>query len=107
MLHVRRLTEILATDVVGYCRLMGADEEGMHERLRRTPAGTDRTDAVASTRNSHLNAGEKSIVAQIRSCVGVLVAFFDRREAGLNLVNGRAKGAYAIRETAKIAFHAD
>jgi class 3 adenylate cyclase len=30
----RRLAAILAADVVGYSRLMGADEEGTHERLR-------------------------------------------------------------------------
>jgi adenylate cyclase len=29
----RRLAAILAADVVGYSRLMGADEEGTHERL--------------------------------------------------------------------------
>jgi DNA-binding winged helix-turn-helix (wHTH) protein len=32
----RRLAAILAADVAGYSRLMGADEEGTHERLRRT-----------------------------------------------------------------------
>ena len=31
---VRRLTSILAADVAGYSRLMGADEEGTHERLQ-------------------------------------------------------------------------
>src|SRR5690242_19525399 len=31
---VRRLTAILAADVAGYSRRMGADEEGTHERLR-------------------------------------------------------------------------
>jgi adenylate cyclase len=31
---VRRLTAILAADVGGYSRLMGADEEGTHERLK-------------------------------------------------------------------------
>jgi TolB-like protein/class 3 adenylate cyclase len=31
---VRRLTAILAADVAGYSRLMEADEEGTHERLR-------------------------------------------------------------------------
>jgi adenylate cyclase len=31
---VRRLTAILAADVAGYSRLMGADEEGTHQRLR-------------------------------------------------------------------------
>ena len=30
----RRLTAILAADVAGYSLLMGADEEGTHERLR-------------------------------------------------------------------------
>src|SRR5690348_18216325 len=34
MPSVRRLTAILATDVAGYSRLMGADEEGTHERLQ-------------------------------------------------------------------------
>jgi class 3 adenylate cyclase len=34
MSAVRRLTAILAADVAGYSRLMGADEEGTHERLR-------------------------------------------------------------------------
>src|ERR1700756_4481776 len=31
---VRRLTAILAADVAAYSRLMGADEEGTHERLK-------------------------------------------------------------------------
>jgi TolB-like protein/class 3 adenylate cyclase len=31
---VRRLTAILVADVAGYSRLMGADEEGTHERLQ-------------------------------------------------------------------------
>jgi adenylate cyclase len=31
---VRRLTAILAADVAGYSRLMGADEERTHERLK-------------------------------------------------------------------------
>src|SRR3984893_15122096 len=30
----RRLTAILAADVAGYSRLMGADEEGTHEQLK-------------------------------------------------------------------------
>jgi adenylate cyclase len=34
MPFVRRLTAILAADVAGYSRLMGADEEGTHERLK-------------------------------------------------------------------------
>jgi adenylate cyclase len=31
---VRRLAAILAADVAGYSRLMGADEEGTHERFK-------------------------------------------------------------------------
>ena len=31
----RRLAAILAADGVGYSRLMGADEEGTHERFQR------------------------------------------------------------------------
>jgi len=34
MAAIRRLTAILAADVAGYSRLMGADEEGTHERLK-------------------------------------------------------------------------
>ena len=35
MASTRRLAAILAADVAGYSRLMGADEEGTHERLKR------------------------------------------------------------------------
>jgi len=35
MSQTRRLAAILAADVAGYSRLMGADEEGTLERLRR------------------------------------------------------------------------
>jgi class 3 adenylate cyclase len=31
---IRRLTAILAADVAGYSRLMGADEEGTHAQLK-------------------------------------------------------------------------
>jgi class 3 adenylate cyclase len=34
MPSVRRLAAILAADVAGYSRLMGADEEGTHELLK-------------------------------------------------------------------------
>ena len=34
MSRTRRLAAILAADVAGYSRLMGADEEGTHERLQ-------------------------------------------------------------------------
>ena len=34
MSTTRRLAAILAADVAGYSRVMGADEEGTHERLK-------------------------------------------------------------------------
>jgi class 3 adenylate cyclase len=34
MASIRRLAAILAADVAGYSQLMGADEEGTHERLQ-------------------------------------------------------------------------
>jgi class 3 adenylate cyclase len=34
MASTRRLAAILAADVAGYSRLMGADEEGTHERVQ-------------------------------------------------------------------------
>ena len=34
MTTIRRLAAILAADVAGYSRVMGADEEGTHERLK-------------------------------------------------------------------------
>jgi hypothetical protein len=40
MASTRRLTAILAADVAGYSRLMGADEEGTHERLKGHFRGT-------------------------------------------------------------------
>jgi len=36
MSHTRRLAAILAADIAGYSRLMGADEEGTHERLKHS-----------------------------------------------------------------------
>ena len=35
------LSAILAADVAGYSRLMEADEEGTHERLKTHPRRTD------------------------------------------------------------------
>jgi len=36
----RRLAAVLAADVAGYSRLMGADEEGTLERLKRRIAAS-------------------------------------------------------------------
>jgi class 3 adenylate cyclase len=59
MTQTRRLAAILAADVTGYSRLMGADEEGTLERLKslrhessirqspRVTAGSSRQRAMA------------------------------------------------------------
>jgi adenylate cyclase len=39
MASTRRLAAVLAADVAGYSRLMGADEEGTHDRLQAHLAG--------------------------------------------------------------------
>ena len=45
----RRLAAILAADVVGYSRLMEADEAGTFARLKALRAGADRADPARST----------------------------------------------------------
>jgi class 3 adenylate cyclase len=42
MSPVRRLTAILAADVAGHSRLMGADEEGTHEGLKASASWLSR-----------------------------------------------------------------
>jgi hypothetical protein len=44
----RRLAAILAADVAGYSRLMGADEEGTHERLKAFPSGARTREGTSS-----------------------------------------------------------
>ncbi len=44
----RRLTTILAADVVGYSRLMGADEVGTQAALEGPSQGTHRTEGRMS-----------------------------------------------------------
>ena len=46
---VRRLTAILAADVAGYSRLMGADEEETYERLEPAASGSWLTPRSRST----------------------------------------------------------
>jgi hypothetical protein len=66
MASTRRLAAILAADVARYSRLMGADEEGTHERLKghlqelvnpkiaEHRAGSSRTPATASWQSSRV-----------------------------------------------------
>ena len=67
----RRLAAILATDVAGYSRLMGADEEGTlnrlkaHRRLQVDPKIREHHGRIVKTTGD-----------------GMLVEFFERRRCG-------------------------
>jgi adenylate cyclase len=77
MSPVRRLTAILAADVAGYSRFMGADEEGTHERLKAhldqlvyPKIGEHRGRIVKNTGDGFL-AEFQSVVDAVRCAVGV------------------------------------
>ena len=46
MTAIRRLAAILAADVAGYSRLIGADESGTLQALKATPGGAVGSDVV-------------------------------------------------------------
>src|SRR5215831_202291 len=77
MASVRRLTAILAADVAGYSRLMGADEEGTHERLRAhlreliEPKIAEHHGCVVKTTGDGFLAEFPSVVDAVRCSVEV------------------------------------
>jgi TolB-like protein len=84
MATVRRLTAILAADVAGYSRLMGADEEGTHERLKahlgelvEPKIGEHRGRAVKNTGDGLL-AEFASVVDAVRCAVEVQRGMINR-----------------------------
>jgi TolB-like protein len=81
---VRRLTAILAADVAGYSRLMGADEEGTHERLKahlrelvNPKIGDHRGRIVKNTGDGFL-AEFQSVVDAVRCAVSVQRGMIER-----------------------------
>ncbi len=65
MSQTRRLAAILAADVAGYSRLMGADEEGTLERLKALRAlqfVDPRAHRSQFSREETVNSGELSLV---------------------------------------------
>ena len=81
---VRRLTAILAADMAGYSRLMGADEEGTHERLKshlgelvNPKIGAHRGRVVKNTGDGFL-AEFASVVDAVRCAVDVQRGMVDR-----------------------------
>jgi len=80
----RRLDAILAADVVGYSRLMGADEEGTHERLKAhlqelvDPKIRERHGRVVKNTGDGLLAEFGSVVDAVRCAVEVQRGMIDR-----------------------------
>src|SRR6266436_6063511 len=84
MASTRRLTAILAADVAGYSRLMGADEEGTHERLkvhRRQlidPKIKERQGRIVKTTGDGLLVEFPSVVDAMRCAAEVQRGMIDR-----------------------------
>jgi adenylate cyclase len=84
MSKTRRLAAILAADVAGYSRLMGADEEGTHERLKahlselvQPKIGEHRGRIVKNTGDGLL-AEFASVVDAVRCAVEIQRGMADR-----------------------------
>src|SRR5271165_1264594 len=86
MSAVRRLTAILAADVAGYSRLMGADEEGTHERLRAhlgqlvDPKIREHRGRTVKSTGDGLLAEFASVVDAVRCAAEVQRGMIDRED---------------------------
>jgi adenylate cyclase len=86
---VRRLTAILAADVAGYSRLMGADEEGTHERLQAhlrelvNPKIAEHRGRVVKNTGDGLLAEFASVVDAVRCAVEVQGGMVERNAAAV------------------------
>jgi len=84
---VRRLTAILAADVAGYSRLMGADEERTHERLQAhlrelvNPKIAEHRGRTVKNTGDGLLVEFASVVDAVRCAVEVQRAMIDREAA--------------------------
>src|SRR6516164_1818494 len=84
MTATRRLTAILALDVAGYSRLMGADEEGTHERLKAhfrelvDPKINEYRGRIVKNTGDGMLVEFPSVVDAVRSAVEVQRAMVDR-----------------------------
>jgi len=84
MSQTRRLAAILAADVAGYSRLMGADEEGTHERLRAhlrelvDPKIAEHRGRTVKNTGDGLLAEFASVVDAVRCAVEVQRSMVDR-----------------------------
>src|SRR5262252_4216805 len=77
MSPVRRLAAILAADAAGYSRLMGADEEGTHERLQAhfrelvNPKIAEHRGRIVKNTGDGFSAGFASVVDALRCAVEI------------------------------------
>jgi TolB-like protein/class 3 adenylate cyclase len=84
MTSTRRLAAILAADVAGYSRLMGADEEGTHERLKALrrelldPKIAEHKGRIVKTTGDGLLVEFASVVDAVRCAVAVQQAMPER-----------------------------
>src|SRR6476660_1332595 len=84
MASIRRLAAILAADVAGYSRLMGADEEGTHERLKAhrreliNPKISEHAGRIVKTTGDGMLAEFPSVVGAVRCAAEVQRAMIDR-----------------------------
>jgi TolB-like protein/class 3 adenylate cyclase/Tfp pilus assembly protein PilF len=84
MSQTRRLAAILAADVAGYSRLMGADEEGTHERLRAhlrelvNPKIAEHRGRIVKNTGDGFLAEFPSVVDAVRCAVHVQRGMIDR-----------------------------
>jgi class 3 adenylate cyclase len=82
--QTRRLAAILAADVAGYSRLMGADEEGTHERLKvlrrelLDPKIAEHRGRIVKTTGDGLLVEFASVVDAVRCAVEVQRAMPER-----------------------------
>jgi len=84
MTATRRLAAILAADVAGYSRLMGADEEGTHERLQAhlrelvEPKISEHRGRIVKNTGDGLLAEFPSVVDAVRCAAELQRAMIDR-----------------------------
>ena len=90
MASTRRLTAILAADVAGYSRLMGADEEGTHDRLKAhlrelvNPKIGEHRGRIVKNTGDGLLVEFASVVDAVRCAAEVQRGMIDREPEGRN-----------------------
>jgi adenylate cyclase len=103
MSQTRRLAAILAADVAGYSRLMGADEEGTHEHLKAhvrelvEPRIRDHRDRIVKNTGDGFLAEFSSVVDAVRCAVEVQRGMIDREPGcARSGASGSALGSISV-----------